>query len=468
MLLTITTTHAPATDLGYLLHKHPARLQTFELSFGQAHVFYPEAGPERCTAALLLEIDPLHLAQKRQASVSSDFLLQPYVNDRPYVASSFLSVALGEVFGTALSGRCQQRPALTNTPLPLEARLAVLPCAGGDAVLRRLFEPLGYHVTAVGHPLDEQVPAWGASEYFTVTLTGTVRLCDLLRHLSVLVPVLDDAKHYWVGDDEVAKLLRHGDGWLAPHPAREFIAHRYLKHQRDLTHAALARLAEDDDWDADAADAQGGAPDDTRDISISLQEQRLEAVLGVLHDRGIARVLDLGCGDGALVRRLLRDSRVTDIVGMDVSRRPLDRAAARVHLEDLPPPQRQRLTLLQGSLLYRDPRLVGYDAAVLMEVIEHLEPARLEMCARVLLGYTRPGTVILTTPNREYNARWPRVRAGALRHRDHRFEWTRAEFQAWTERVALDYGYTVDVAAIGPEDAIAGSPTQMGVFTRCT
>jgi 3' terminal RNA ribose 2'-O-methyltransferase Hen1 len=466
MLLTITTTHVPATDLGYLLHKHPARVQTFDLSFGQAHVFYPEASSERCTAALLLDINPWHRSQTRGMSTSADFVLQPYVNDRPYVASSCLSVALGEVFGTALSGRCNARPELAATPLPLEARLAVLPCAGGESLLRRLFEPLGYHVTAAGHPLDEQVPAWGASEYYMVTLTGILRLCDLLSHFSVLVPVVDDAKHYWIGDDEVAKLLRHGEGWLARHPARDLIARRYLKHQRDLTHAALARLAEDDDRDSGAADAQGSDAGDGLEASLGLQHQRLEAVLAVLHDWGAARVLDLGCGDGALVRRLLRDPRVTDIVGMDVSRRQLDRAAARLHLEDLPTPQ--RLTLLQGSLLYRDPRLVGYDAAVLIEVIEHLEPTRLDMCARVLFGYTRPGLVILTTPNGEYNIMWPKLRAGGVRHRDHRFEWTRNEFQQWATQVPDQYGYTVDVAPVGPDDPVVGSPTQMGVFTRCT
>jgi 3' terminal RNA ribose 2'-O-methyltransferase Hen1 len=458
MLLTITTTHVPATDLGYLLHKHPARVQTFDLSFGQAHVFYPEAGPERCTAALLLDIDPLQLAQTRHTPASHDFVLQPYVNDRPYVASSFLSVAIAEVFGTALSGRCQQRPELANTPLPLQASLAVLRC---------LFKPLGYDVQLHRHPLDERVPEWGDSQSFTVTLTSTMRLRDLLSHLYVLVPVLDDDKHYWIGDDEVAKLLRHGEGWLARHPERELIAHRYLKHQRALTDAALAQLADEDDADLAATEAQGGEAEDSLEASIGLQHQRLEAVLAALHDRGVSRVLDLGCGDGPLVRRLLHDQRFSDIIGLDVSRRHLDRATDRLHLEDLPTLQRQRLKLIQGSLLYRDSRLVGYDAAVLIEVIEHLEPTRLDMCERVLFGYTRPGMVILTIPNREYNIRWPRLRAGGLRHRDHRFEWTRAEFQQWAERIAEHYGYTVDLAAIGPEDSHVGSPTQMGIFTRC-
>jgi 3' terminal RNA ribose 2'-O-methyltransferase Hen1 len=468
MLLTITTTHVPATDLGYLLHKHPARVQTFDLSFGQAHVFYSDAGPERCTAALLLDVDSVQLAQTRRTRVVPDFALQPYVNDWPYVASSFLSVAIAEVFGTALSGRCQAQPDLAATPLPLQGRLAVLPCAGGEDVLRRLFEPLGYQVTAARHPLNESRPAWGDSEYYTVTLTGTLRLCELLSHLYVLVPLLDDAKHYWIGDDEVAKLLRHGDGWLARHPERELIARRYLKHQCDLTDAALAQLAEDDDGEPDAADTPGGEAEDRLEASLGLQHQRLEAVFATLRDRGVARVLDLGCGDGRLVRMLLHDPQFRDIVGLDVSRRQLDRAAARAHLEDLPAPQRQRLTLIQGSLLYRDPRLVGYEAAVLIEVIEHLEPTRLGMFAQVLFGYTQPGTVILTIPNREYNSKWPGLPTGTWRHRDHRFEWTRVEFQQWATRAAAQYAYTVEFRAVGPEDPHVGSPTQMGIFTRCT
>jgi 3' terminal RNA ribose 2'-O-methyltransferase Hen1 len=335
-------------------------------------------------------------------------------------------------------------------------------------VLRGLFEPLGYHVTAERYPLDERAPEWGDGEYFTVSLSGTLRLCDLLRHLYVLVPVLDDEKHYWIGEDEVEKLLRHGDGWLAQHPERELIARRYLKHQRALADTVLAQLAEDDDGDPDATDARGGEAEDTVETAISLQRQRLDTVLAALRASGVSRVLDLGCGDGRLLWMLLQDARFTAIVGMDVSRRQLDRAADRLRLKDLPAPQRRRLTLIQGSLLYRDPRLLGYEAAVLVEVLEHLEPTRLAMFAQMLFGYTRPGLVILTTPNREYNVTWPGLATGGFRHRDHRFEWTRAEFRVWARRVANQYGYADYVAAIGPEDSIVGSPSQMGIFTRCT
>src|SRR5262245_42602603 len=230
MLLTITTTHPPATDLGYLLHKNPNGSQSFDLSFGRAHVFYPEAGPDRCTAALLLDVDPVGLVRNRRGPAGEGHLLEPYVNDRPYVASSFLCVAIAQVFGTALAGRSKDRPDLAERPLPLEARLAVLPCRGGEGFLRRLFEPLGYTVTAQRHPLDEAFAAWGESPYFTIGLQARCRLADLLSHLYVLVPVLDNDKHYWVNDAEVDKLLRHGEGWLATHPERDQIANRYLKY----------------------------------------------------------------------------------------------------------------------------------------------------------------------------------------------------------------------------------------------
>ncbi len=466
MILTITNTHQPATDLGYLLHKHPERVQEFELNFGQAHVFYPEASIDRCTAALMLDVDPIKLVRNRRKPGGSGFSLQQYVNDRPYVASSFLSVAIAKVFGTALQGRCKAQPQLVETPLPLQAKLAVLPCRGGERFLRRLFEPLNYRVSAQPHALDEQFPEWGDSVYFTVELQNTLCLRDFLVHLYVLVPVMDDDKHYWVGDDEVSKLLRYGEGWLVDHPEREVIAERYLKHQRHLTRAALAQLTEEDNFDPDAADERYNEEESAVETPIKLNQQRLDAVMDVLRESGASRVVDLGCGEGKLLRLLLKDKRFTEIVGMDVSYRNLKIAAKRLRLEELPDRERRRIKLMQGSLMYRDKRLAGYDAATIVEVVEHFDPARLKIFERVLFEFARPSTVIITTPNHGYNVKWPNLPAGKFRHRDHRFEWTRAEFQAWADRVAQKYDCMVRFLPVGPEDELVGSPTQMGVFTR--
>lgn len=470
MLLTITTTYQPATDLGYLLYKHPAKVQTFDLNFGKAHVFYPEATPERCTAALLLDIDPVGLVR---GSGAEGFGLKQYVNDRPYVASSFLSVALAQVYSSALAGVCKERPTLVQTALPLEARLDVVPCDGGEALLQRLFAPLGYTLTVTRHPLDETFPTWGESNYYAVTLAATTPLAALLAHLYVLIPVLDDEKHYYVGADEIDKLLKHGEGWLAAHPERDLITARYLKHRYTLQREALARLmtAETPQVDEeivkqDAAEAILEETADTKSAAkVSLHAQRLDAVLEVLKNSGAQRVLDLGCGEGRLLALLLKEKNFQTILGADVSYRALEVAADRLHLDRLPPKQRTRINLLHSSLLYRDPRLAGFDAAAIVEVIEHLDAPRLAAFERVVFEFARPGTVVITTPNAEYNVLWATLPAGHFRHKDHRFEWTRAEFERWAQGIAERFGYAVRFVPIGPEAADLGAPSQMGVFT---
>ena len=466
MLLTLTTTHTPATDLGYLLYKNPARSQRFELAFGTAHVFYPEATSTRCTAALMIDIDPVGLVRNRRGPAGEGFSLEQYVNDRPYVTSSFLSVAISRVFGSALSGSCRERPELAKTRIPLAARLGVVPCRGGETFVRKLFEPLGYVVSVTQHPLDEHFPEWGEGPYFTIDLSQTITMHDLLTHLYVLIPVLDNDKHYWIGEDEVEKLLRHGESWLATHPQKEQIVKRYLKQRKYLADAALARLIEADPAEVDETAEQNITDEEQVERKISLNEQRQNAVLSVLKSCAARRVLDLGCSYGNLLRLLLEDKQFDQIVGVDVSHRALEIAAERLNLDRLPERQRQRVELLHGSLIYRDERLKGFDAAAVVEVIEHLDEPRLAAFERVLFEFARPKAVIITTPNVEYNVRFETLPAGKFRHRDHRFEWTRAQLQQWANAVAERFGYAVRFVPVGPEDAEVGPPTQMGVFAR--
>ncbi|MEU8172528.1 3' terminal RNA ribose 2'-O-methyltransferase Hen1 [Microbispora hainanensis] len=500
MLLTISTTLRPATDLGFLLHKHPDRVQEFERSFGTARVFYPEAGEDRCTAALLLEVDPVRLARSRGSS-SPDFSLGQYVNDRPYAASSLLASALADVFRTARAGRCASRQALADGPIPLEIRLPALPCRGGADLAHRLFGPLGWEVDAEAVPLDPGFPEWGESRYVRLALRGNVRLADALNHLYVLLPVLDDAKHYWLAGDEVDKLVRAGEGWLAGHPDKGLITRRYLGRRWALTRTAFARLAElGDDVeetldppveeepgaepsasaelgtpepvtaepgdpappDAESGDGPGDGADEAR---VPLNTLRREAVVAALEEIGARSVLDLGCGSGQLLSALLAKPAFLKVTGMDVSARALAMADRRLRTDRMPDAKRARLELFQGSLTYTDARLAGYDAAVLMEVVEHVDPPRLPALERVVFGTARPAHVIVTTPNVEHNVRYELL-ARARRHPDHRFEWSRAEFAAWVADVCETYGYTADLRPVGEDDPEVGPPTQMAVFSR--
>ena len=414
--------------------------------------------------ALLLDVDPVGLVRGRRGQ--SEGGLDQYVNDRPYVLSSFLSVALSRALGTAMTGRSKGRQELADKKIPLTATLAVVACRGGDRLLHELFEPLGYRVEARRHALDEKFPEWGEGPYYTVTLIGEVLLRDLLRHLYVLIPVLDAEKHYWVGKEEVEKLLRKGEGWLAGHPHKEAIVKRYLPRQRQLAREALARLAEEDNPDPDAALESHAREEEKIEEPIRLWQQRMGAVVAVLRSVSARRILDLGCGEGRLLQELMAEKTFQEIVGMDVAFRSLEVASRRLKLERMPAKQRERLKLMHGSLMYRDRRLEGYDAATVVEVIEHLDPPRLAAFERVLFEAARPATVVITTPNAEYNARFETLPAGEFRHKDHRFEWTRAEFQEWSARIAQRFGYTPRFLAVGEEDTQLGAPTQMGVFTR--
>ncbi|MFN8526391.1 MAG: 3' terminal RNA ribose 2'-O-methyltransferase Hen1 [Chloroflexota bacterium] len=461
MLLSLSTTRNPATDLGFILHKKPDRPQSFPLRFGQGHVFYPDATADRCTAVLFVEVDPVAITRGKHEDPQGG-----YISDRPYAASSYLSVAISQVYGSALAGTSRERPELVDLVLPIEASIVPLPCRGGEALLRRLFEPLGYAVTAQNLPLDAGDPHRGYSPYFDVTLTGELTVRDVLRHLYVLVPVLDDEKHYWVAESEIDKLLKQGDGWLAAHPARELIATRYLKHQGGLVREAVTRLTRDEIAELDASTDHQAAEETTIEQPIKLGEARIAAVMAALKGQNIRKVLDLGCGEGRLAEALLKDSDFTRILGIDASPVSLQRAAARVRLDRLVPRQRQRIDFIQGALTYRDRRLSGFDAAVAMEVIEHIEPTSLTLFERSVFEFANPHVVIVTTPNIEYNKRFESLPAGRLRHRDHRFEWTRAEFEGWATTICERFGYAVRFEGIGPEDREAGMPTQMAVFSR--
>jgi len=475
MLLTITYTGQNTTDLGYLLYKNPYRPQVFELNHGKAYVFYPDISNERTTAALLLDIDPIDLARGKPGTTSGGRNpaagLFDYVNDRPYVSSSFLSTAISKVFGTAITGRADAHQTLSDSPLDLTANIAMLPCRGEHEKLKSVFEPLGYEVAYETFLTDENFLEWGESKYVNLTINGKVRLRDLLKHLYVLIPVFDRQKHYWIGTDEVEKLLRIGDDWLPNHPEKAYITGRYLNRRRALVNMAYERLTAENAFDGEVLstqpeEAEAGI-DKKLDKKLNLNTRRLGSVVAALKSHGAKRVIDIGCGEGNLLNLLVKERQFTNITGVDVSHIALERASEKLKLEWAGDSMRERIQLFQGSLIYKDARFSGYDAACVIEVIEHLDISRLAAFERVLFEFAKPPVVVITTPNKEYNAKYDLLHEEALRHGDHRFEWTRAEFRDWANRIADKFGYTVQFSEIGDLDEVYGAPTQMGVFVLC-
>ncbi|MEL7049507.1 MAG: 3' terminal RNA ribose 2'-O-methyltransferase Hen1, partial [Pseudomonadota bacterium] len=409
MILTLTTTHQPATDLGYLLHKNPDRLHQMDVGFGQVHLFYPEAGDERATFAMVLDIDAVDLVRGRRDKDQG--LLQNYVNDRPYAVSSFLSVAIAKTLRNALQGSSKERQGLADQAIPLEAVVMPLPVRGDADLLMALFEPLGYDIEIEKLPLDEALiplgETWANSPYVKLRLRATCRLRDLLAHLYVLIPVLDRQKHYYVDRQEIEKLIAKGEGWLKDHPKRSFIAQLYLRQKRSWAREVLARIDDqgglEEPVSEPAADQLGSAVvasgeerigEDKKDAAeltleapIRLHDQRLDSVASVLLSSGARRVLDLGCGSGKLMKRLMPERQFTDIVGIDVSSVNLENAERRLKLDRVPEQDRGRVRVLQGALTYRDRRIEGFDAAALVEVIEHLDAERLTAMERAVFKF---------------------------------------------------------------------------------
>ncbi len=459
MLLQITTTHKPATDLGYLLHKHPDKFQSIDLSIGKGHIFYPESSEDKTTIAVLLDIDPIDMVRGRNRS--NNFSLGQYVNDRPYVASSFMSVALSKAFSTAMNGKCSNKPDLVKVKMPFEVNISVLPAPkGGEHLIRKLFEPLGYEVTVERHVLDEKFKDWGESKYYTVKLLNTITTQELLQHLYVLIPALDNDKHYYVSQNEIEKLLEKGKGWLSSHPEKEEITRRYLINLGSLSRQAINRLNEEEGIEEEEIINQ-----EEKERKETLHQKRLKLVLEQIKKSGAESVIDLGCGEGKLIRMLLKEKQFKRITGMDVSYSELTKAKDRLHWDEMAPKQKERISFFQGALTYKDKRLDGYDTAAIVEVIEHLDENRLKSFERVVFEFAKPKTIVLTTPNAEYNVLYENMGENALRHSDHRFEWTRKQFENWAKKVAKNNNYKVEFLPVGEEDSIVGAPSQMAIFT---
>lgn len=461
MLLTITYEGENTQELGFLLHKHPDRAQQFELSYGKAYVFYPEVSNERTTVALLLDTDPIDLARGKVGSREGG--LFDYVNDRPYASNSFMSTAIVRIFSTALNGKCDKKQELADTPLRLTAHIYALRDGGDERLAYELFEPLGYTVQTEREMLDERFEEWGRSPYIDLTISGTVRLADMLNHIYVLIPVFDKQKHYYIAEDEIQKFLDHGEGWISEHPFREKIAGRYFSAKKSYARKAIDILLSDENADTAEEPNEETAEKEKR---TPLNTIRLNAVKDEVLKSGASSVIDLGCGECRLTSLLLGEPKLKKITACDVSVRELEKAADRLHLDRMPEFKRNKLELMQASLTYRDKRFEGHECACVVEVIEHIEPMRIPAFERVVFEFSGFNTVILTTPNREYNENYEFLKNGGLRHDDHRFEWTRSEFKKWTEHICEKFGYSCEIGEIGEFDENYGAPTQIGVFTK--
>jgi 3' terminal RNA ribose 2'-O-methyltransferase Hen1 len=469
MMLSIACKNLSEEELGFLLHKNPARVHPLDLSFGKVYVFFDEP-PEghQAQVCLLVDVDPLAMVQGRGGLGHQDAL---YVNDRPYVASSLLASAVTKVFGTALSGRCKERPELVDREIEWTFAMPFVARGSMLNALFHLFEPLGYEFDPDLLNYDSSVDYATSARPILTRIAVRTTLSEALSHLVVLIPVLDGENHRWVDDGDLVPFVRRVESWLPDHPYGMYILRRALKYQTSLVKAfterfpaitgSMARLPqlEANVWDDATVEAAGCQP-------LSLNSQRFSAVEAVVSALSPSSIVDLGCGDGSLVSQLVKQTSIQKLVGMDVNPLVLSRARARLEHLSLTKAQTEKIQFIHGSLAYRDPRVKGFDLALLIEVIEHIDAERLETLEHQVFDYGQYSTVVVTTPNREFNDLYVGMEKGKMRHSDHRFEWTRQEFLNWAKRIGDAFGYNYEISEIGAGNPAVGSPTQMAVFSK--
>jgi 3'' terminal RNA ribose 2''-O-methyltransferase Hen1 len=458
MLLTITYKGKDTQDLGYMLFKNPNRPQSVKLTTGSAYVYYPKVSDEETTIALLLDINSLDLAKGEKGKDVQPQSLFDYVNDRPYVASSFLATAMNKVFGTAISGRGDEYQELVDSKLNLSATIHMFPCPVDKERINKVFEPLGYEVNYETFLLDNKFPEWGDSKYVNLTVSGNVVLRDLLKQIILLIPVFDKFKHYDVSNqDELNKLLKLGDGWLSDHPEKDFIVNRYLQFKKGLVNKAQEHLKSDVDEIEESIDKAVTEKEE------SLNTTRFNSVINELIKIEAKSVLDIGCSNGKLLEAIRDKMPNIKLAGIDVHLKAVSIADKMANKKDL-----DKIDFFQSSILYKDKRFKGYDAVTAIEVMEHIDEFKLYLFEKVLFGYINPRVAILTTPNKDYNENYDNINNKGLRHFDHRFEFTKREFESWVTKICSKYGYIYFFKSIGKADEKDQQPTLMVTFMKKT
>lgn len=466
MILIISAVGKDCQKLSYLLQKSPFVVGEFDVGASfKTYVFFPEYSEERTTCAVMFDMNSIELVKSLKAhDRHATYSLFDYINDRPYVSSSFTCSIISDVFRSALNGKCREYPDLPNQEFDLSARFYVS-MKTKDDLIKELFEPLGYELSYSTErpPVDSMYEQFGESPYYDVTISRRETVKDLLSHLYILIPILDKMRHYGPSSDEVKKIMKIGDSWLKDHPSKKKIVGRYFGKKKELATSVLDRL-EDQIKDEQRIDENS---DDEKETRTPLAGQRRKAIIRTLREHNVKTVLDLGCSTGKLSFELIDTPGIVKVTGADISARAIEKAVLekRIH-KKMTEDQKSRLDFVIASAIYRDLRFSAFDAIVLQEVIEHFDSWKLRVAEDVVFKYSGPRVVVVTTPNIEYNVLFENLENGKLRHRDHKFEFTRGQFKEWANRICKQFGYTVSFEDIGEFVENIGTQTQMAVFVR--
>ncbi|WIM41190.1 3' terminal RNA ribose 2'-O-methyltransferase Hen1 [Paenibacillus sp. PK4536] len=480
MYLTIKATGTHASMISHLLAKNPNNLYDRTEKGARIRLVYTSFQPEETEVLLFVTPDPIDLVK----GSPDHYDITQYINDRELVVSSLFCSYIRPALGTALNGK-PKADYIDWVEHPFTLHMSMGPVASDlpDSMIESLFQPLGYEVQMERGEIDYSFDLKNRSTVRHIQISGQQTLQHMLRQLYILIPVLDNYKHYYISDDEIERLQRYGEGWLSTHPQHDLIIKRSLRFaplikeyeqkvakNEDITNVSTelsTHQAEASEMKSELSEDQDKQYDSnqTEPPVIRLNELRYRAIVEQVSQLPQHKqIVDFGAGEGKLSVRLGEIEGVEQIWAVEPSMqsqlRAIDRFAKLEGRTDYVIP-----VVTTGSLFYRDERWVDQDVIILCEVIEHINEVRLPQVIHTLFTDYRPQTLIMTTPNREYNEVY-QMGKDEIRHTDHRFEWTRAELEQYCTQWIQDRPYTFTLSGIGEKHEQYGQPTQMVVFHR--
>ncbi|WP_310831561.1 3' terminal RNA ribose 2'-O-methyltransferase Hen1 [Paenibacillus pedocola] len=474
MHLIIRATGTGAGMLSHLLAKNPNNLYDRTEKEARVRIVFTVSSEEETEAVIYVTPDPIELV-KGDSSAHND--ITQYINDREFVTSSLFCSYIRPALGTALNGKPKEAyMPWVGKPLKLELTFGPVASNLPDRTLEELFTALGYEVQLERGDAEYSFALKTRSSARYIKLAGEQTLQTALQQLFVLIPALDDYKHYYISDDEVDKIRRYGAGWLEEHPQRSLILKRTLRFagaikQYEAMAAKEKRSTAENSVDSEDVPAavtvsgESAVTEMQEEPKIRLNDLRYAAIAAAVEELyAKATIVDFGSGEGKLSAKLSSVPGVREIKAVEPSAasqlRAMDRFAKLADKPGIIVPDP-----VTGSLFYFDESLRGKDVMILCEVIEHIDEYRLARVMENIFAEYAPKTLIVTTPNKDYNAVYE-MEQEELRHGDHRFEWGRKAFSVWCARWTETFDYTAELTGIGEGSVEFGYPTQMAIFTK--
>ncbi|WP_141431100.1 3' terminal RNA ribose 2'-O-methyltransferase Hen1 [Bacillus sp. 03113] len=448
MQLSVKAVGDGAKILSYLIAKNPYNLYDRDEKSNRVRLVYTVFDEKEVEVVIFVTPDPVELVRNS----ANAFDITQYINDREFAVSSLFCTNIRKALGTALNGKPKEEyQKWVNHPFELHMNFGPVASHLSDENIVELLHPLGYIVEIERGETNYSFELKQRSSSRFIHLKGQQTIQQALRHLFILIPVIDNYKHYFIDEHEIEKLVRYGEGWLDSHPLREYIIKQSLRFSELINQ--FPSLAKKDD-----EEEHSSAP------KVRLNELRYQAVVEKIKSLSQrASIVDFGSGEGKLSVRLSNIPDVKEVLAVEPSETAQLRAIQRFEKASYNQTHVSPTPIL-GSLFYYDERLLNKDVMILCEVIEHIDEYRLPNIMKTIFREYQPKTLIVTTPNREYNEVY--AMDEIVRHSDHRFEWTRQEFKSKCETWIKNVLYSMEFEGIGLEHEEYGHPTQMCTFVR--